>query len=404
MRQRTKRPVRLRTKLVLALFGLALGVCVGEVLLRLITVREPDGKLRIGRSLLAPFEFQTREEARAALEADETYMVPDSRLGWTLRPNGRDRKLGLYATNSFGLRSLPREALPAPAAGVVRVLAVGDSFTHSDQVPYEDSWTHLLERELGSGFEVLNGGVPGYGTDQALLRWRELGPKLTPRIAIFGVILEDAFRNVNMFRTLEYAATSFPLSKPRFVLEGMGLRLVNCPVVTADEIPDVLRGFDRHPLRPHEYWYIPDLYRSHVLDVSRLHAYVRSRVIWRQRSVLVRQALAPGSEALRLVARTARLFCEEARTLGALPKVVVIPSVKDLTALKAGENPWEALDQALSADGVDAVFFLPHVLLEQLLSAEPTSLYVDGVGHLNRSGNETVARLLAGELRKLLGK
>jgi len=48
---------------------------------------------------------------------------------------------------------------------------VGDSFTFGQEVTYEESWGYLLEKALGSEFQVLNFGVAMYGVDQAYLRY-----------------------------------------------------------------------------------------------------------------------------------------------------------------------------------------------------------------------------------------
>lgn len=399
--QRARNRGPLVVRLGLAFFGIFLGVVAAEIALRVLTTKDAAGQESIGRTLLVPVAFPGAEESRAIWEADATYMVPDAHLGWSLRPNGRDKKLGLYATNALGLRSLPRETELEPLPGVVRILAVGDSFTHCDQVKYEDSWTHLLEQGLGSGCEVLNGGVPGYGTDQALLRWRELAPRLKPHLGIFGILLEDAHRNVNIIRTLEYVSTSFPFSKPRFVLAGDGLRLVNSPVIPAGEIPAVLRQFRQHELRAYEHWYLPERFEPRWYDVSRLGRYVRSRLLDRQATALRRQVLAPGSEALRLTARTARAFVDGARAAGIVPLVVVIPSIKDLLSLQAGGRPWDALRAELVSAGVEAVVEIPEPLLRGLGAGDPRSYYVGGDGHLSAAGNSAVARILQPEVEKL---
>jgi hypothetical protein len=50
-----------------------------------------------------------------------------------------------------------------------RWIAVGDSFTIAVQVPEEDTFEALLGKALG--VEILNGGVDGYSTWQAGMRW-----------------------------------------------------------------------------------------------------------------------------------------------------------------------------------------------------------------------------------------
>ena len=57
----------------------------------------------------------------------------------------------------------------------------------------------MVERATGS--RVFNAGVPGYGTDQAYLRYRERKESLAPDIVILGLMIGDMKRNVNVFRT-----------------------------------------------------------------------------------------------------------------------------------------------------------------------------------------------------------
>ncbi len=389
---------------ILLLLGTVAGLVFLEVLFRVLTVKDPDGQLRIGRTKLAPLPLGAREAALAASLATDTYLLPDPGLGWALRPGGHDSKLGLYHANSLGLRSLPREDPVEPGPGVTRVLAVGDSFTHCDQVKYEESWTHFLEAQLGLGFEVLNGGVPGYGTDQAFLRWRALGPKLKPRVVVLGILLEDVFRNVNIFRTFEYAGTSFPFSKPRFVIEGDGIGIINSPVIPPSEIPSVLEGLGSHPLGKLEYWYLPDLYEQKLLDVSHTGRFLRSRLLWRERSQRQKAALGAGGEGLKVTARIAARFCAEVREGGGEPIVAVIPSQKDLAALKAGARPWDALLAELRAAHAEPIVDLSRALLESLGGKDPASYYVDGVGHLSGAGNLAVAKRLAPEIKSRAGR
>ena len=395
------RPRRGVYRVVLFVFGIGFGLAVAEGAVRALTKKDPDGRLRIGDTVLAPlrsggWEAASKAGAEAAA-AEDSYMVADAELGWSLRPDARD-PAGLYATNSLGVRSLPRVDAPEPASGVSRVLAVGDSFTHCDEVPYTESWPHFLEAELGSAYEVLNGGVPGYGTDQAFLRWQKLQPQLHARIVLFGLLREDVLRNVNMFRVLEYARTNFPFSKPRFVLDGDKLRIVNSPVIPPAEIPRVLDAFAEHPLRPYEHWYLQPFYETLPLDASRLFCYLRSRLLWKKRAELQRAAYAPGSEAMRVTARVTARFALEAREAGATPIIVVIPSVKDLAALRGGGTPAEALIAALRSEGVGEVVNIGPRMLEALGGAEPQSFYVAGDGHLNAAGNRATAHILADEV------
>lgn len=52
------------------------------------------------------------------------------------------------------------------------ILAVGDSYTFGDEVSDWETWPAQLQKL--SGRRVINGGVFGYGIDQAFLRARRL--------------------------------------------------------------------------------------------------------------------------------------------------------------------------------------------------------------------------------------
>jgi hypothetical protein len=105
---------------------------------------------------------------------------PDPESGYTLRPGFRGRELApgnefnVVATiESHGLRDHPHSAPPSPV-----VLAVGDSMTFGEGVPVEGTFSAVLERE--TGMRVYNGGVPGYGSGQMLVRLRRLAAELKP--------------------------------------------------------------------------------------------------------------------------------------------------------------------------------------------------------------------------------
>ena len=57
---------------------------------------------------------------------------------------------------------------------LLRLAVFGDSFTHCDEITYQNCWTSRLE-SLWPNTEVLNFGVPGFGPDQAWLRYQRDG-------------------------------------------------------------------------------------------------------------------------------------------------------------------------------------------------------------------------------------
>lgn len=73
---------------------------------------------------------------------------------------------GLVQFNSRQFRE--REFNTAPAPGVYRIAVVGDSFTFGNGIRAEQRFSNEMQASLGSGFEVLNLGVPGHNTPEHL--------------------------------------------------------------------------------------------------------------------------------------------------------------------------------------------------------------------------------------------
>src|SRR5262249_47022611 len=82
-------------------------------------------------------------------------------LGWRYAAIYRK---GLNRLNAAGLRS-DHEYQKTPPSGLLRIAAFGDSFVYGSEVDGKEAWPAVLEQNRR--IEVLNYGVPGYGTDQA---------------------------------------------------------------------------------------------------------------------------------------------------------------------------------------------------------------------------------------------
>jgi carbamoyltransferase len=156
----------------------------------------------------------------------------DPVIGFRYIPNLKARcpsDLGGYLlrTNEAGFRcEHPFEA--GRKAGKRRALLFGDSFTAGNQVANGDRYGDQLE-QLIPGLEVFNFGLPGTGTDQQFLAWRECVGSIEHDILIVAVLVENIRRNplpAFYFQRGEDAL----VPKPYFVSEGSELVLKNVPV------------------------------------------------------------------------------------------------------------------------------------------------------------------------------
>jgi hypothetical protein len=102
--------------------------------------------------------------------------------------------------NSDGLRD--REHDRIKPANTFRVAVLGDSMTEALQVPQESSYWTVLESALGTckslggrKVEVINFGVSGYGTAQALLTYRHRASAYAPDVVVLGLYAGNDIRN-----------------------------------------------------------------------------------------------------------------------------------------------------------------------------------------------------------------
>ncbi len=118
----------------------------------------------------------------------------DDELWWTPRPNaaGIHVRAGSFSssftTNSRGLRD--REYDEAKPDGVVRIVAVGDSFTWGYGVNDDEIFTEILESILPNT-EVINLGVTGYNLKQEIRYFAREGARFDPDILLVAVAQND---------------------------------------------------------------------------------------------------------------------------------------------------------------------------------------------------------------------
>ena len=145
-------------------------------------------------------------------------MSYDPLLGWIPRPGYASDKNDWHRQVTITADGLRANGADSPR-GQRPILAVGDSFTFGDRVADGETWPAQLERMLGR--PVLNGGVSGYGLDQAVLRARKLSATVRPEWVIVSLIPEDITR---------CELRVFGAAKPYFTLEHGELRPGNRPV------------------------------------------------------------------------------------------------------------------------------------------------------------------------------
>lgn len=144
----------------------------------------------------------------------------------------------LIRTNRAGFRC--RHEFDCPKRpGAFRVLLFGDSYTAGDGVSDRHRYCELLEQLL-PGVEVFNFALPGTGTDQQYLIWREFARDVEADLVVIAVLVENIRRVVahsRVYATPEGA--EILLAKPYFTLASDGsIVLHNVPVPKEPLSPD----------------------------------------------------------------------------------------------------------------------------------------------------------------------
>ena len=97
-----------------------------------------------------------------------------------------------------------------------------------------------MERQ-DSTLEVMNFGVPGFGLDQAYLRYQKMIREFELPTVLLGFMPENMTRHVNTYRPFYYPGTDLPLGKPRFKLDEGQLKLVPNPFRSVADYERLLR-------------------------------------------------------------------------------------------------------------------------------------------------------------------
>lgn len=294
--------------------------------------------------------------------------IHDDSLGYVPEP---DCKGPEHSHDAAGLRAMPPPPADVPARPFV--LAVGDSYIYSDEVKDDETWPAYLQAIVHR--RVANGGVPGYGLDQSVLRVEQLAAKFHPDLMVLGFIADDLQR-AEMSRL-------YGSEKPYFERRGGKLELRNSPAPEAPVAPGTLRFGQR--------WFG----WSMLVDKFMRHFGYYATWFWQDT-----QGLPPGAGE--------RLACPLMQRIAALaiPTLVV---AQYRPHLWLGDKTWAAEQRRLSqvvlrcAEAAGLQTYDSFALIDAGVASQGVhSLYGDW--HHSARGNHMVAEGISAELarRKIL--
>lgn len=328
------------------------------------------------RALSAP----QQESIRKILAGEAQYLAFSAALGWTIRPQG---EAGLFHADEAGRRR------GSTAPGRARLLAFGDSFTHGDEVEDGQTWPAQLGAQ-SMDLEVHNYGVPGYGADQAYLRYEAEGGRAD--VVILGFMSADLARVTNTFPPFLEPRTALALPKPSLeaaepltwrpnpVAQVEGLRaLLDQPEATLARL-----GQDDP--------YFQGSLRQSAWDVLPSARLLRLSLAPRDpfAGVLGRQAYSVSTVAFAASVALISTWDQRVRDQQGRFCTLLLPGLPDLNRLQhGGLAAYAPLRKALEARGLCVIDAAPA-----LLAADLAPLFMPG-GHYSAEGNRRVADAVA---------
>lgn len=384
-----RRTASLRFALIVGmnLVTVVLLTVTGELIVRAGSLPSPYGIVFANRPLnpkswdKVKLRYQQHVEKA---DGDLSYIVYDNQLGWTVGPERRSAN-GLYFSSSLGTRTAHPDMSLTKSEGSIEIAMVGDSFTFSEEVRYEDSWGFHLGQMLGDKFQLLNYGVPSYGVDQAYLRYQKDVIQRKPKIVLFSLISHDLVRTMWVYPFLAVPHWDWPFSKPRLIVQGGNLITINVPTLSPSEIfrhnsPSELPFLSHHqPSYRQSDWETGPLHFSYLFRL-----FSTMYPPWR---------VNPINDTLAVNAAIIQSFVRSATEAGSLPILIYFPSKVDFS----DSSTFPTGKRMLQNVGLPFIDPTPC-----LLEVNPTDRFL--VDHYSPAGNAAVAKCLYQSLRDTLGE
>lgn len=309
-------------------------------------------------------------------------------LGWPaprVRQEQQDRRAPERAAASDSNHS----------TGQISLAAYGDSFTAGYGVEPKYAWSNILGTLLGC--RIRNYGVPGYGTDQAYLRFHDNTAEKA-KIVLFGHLSENIQRNVNQLRNF-IAPSSQCQTKPRFLLKAGQLQYVPLPQLSAENYDNFIKNPGRF-LR-HDY-FVPGgpsgaqkLEFPYTWSIVKAYRFFYNRYVLGYKSYL--QFYRPDHPALAFPLTIALIeqFLREAEDRGQHPLILIFPTHEDFSFYAQNHKfVYQPLIQELEKRDIEYID-LGSEIVKRWGERNYMDLFLEEkYFHFNQAGNRLIAQII----------
>lgn len=336
------------------------------------------------------------------LDGDADWRL-DSALGWANKPDldvTSQTSFGSvrFRTNADGL--IPFDATRERPDAAIRIMVFGDSMVVGRTVDQAEIYTARLEtalRERGIHADVVNAGVQGYSTDQALLLMQRWLPVYQPDVVLYGSTLNDYGGNV--------LSNAYWHAKPVFRVDERKQLQLALPQPASE-----IRKFGEGPRRWLQKSALYRLVQPGIFLLrARLFGLEERILLGTEQGVYIGDATSDALDWTLYEALVARMK-ESAEGAGARFLFFAHPEVAEvwephievvcrkLGVARAAYDPF-AMEERLTAlaqrRGID---FLPTIRVFREASERGPFHLIPLDGHLNAAGHELLGELLAERL------
>jgi hypothetical protein len=213
------------------------------------------------------------------------------------------------------------------------IATYGDSFTYCAEVRDHETWQTCLGGILGTN--VLNYGVAGYGTDQAVLKYEKSGDS-GARVVMLGILPENINRVVNIYRPFYTYDESISLTKPRFIKSDGRVKLIPNPIHSVADLRKLDDPAFLEQLGWYDYWFQMDKHLPRLGFPYLVNLWGWSEPIAKQVSLASARTFAWPSkptqplnlyddgDALAIMCHLADRFVATARDRGQIPVILIM--------------------------------------------------------------------------------
>ena len=366
-------------------------LALAESISRLLVIEKDGGEFLLGRSwrYVLPIRYDDRMELEEG-RSSGAYRVYDSLLGWS--HGFWQTSDSMYYSDDNGYRCSRDTWLgKISSSSHYDLICIGNSFTHGDAVPYEDTWAHMISESTGRS--VLNMGVGGYGIDQAVIRF--MSTEKTCDTAILGLVAGDLERSLTTVYNYYKGGVK---TKPKFKFEDSGYVLLNVPCVkpgefvkrpVTPEVENVYRGIDGY----NDYLNKEGKWWTHAMFLRLIFSSIEQR---RHKKPPV--YMTKGSE-FEYSIRIIEVFKQHCASKGIVPIVLMIDNINTFKDREEkGSNTWTGMKNRL--DGMGMVNWeFQDFFFKQYKEHETDVIHPIEKVHYSPKGNRLLADQLVMKLK-----